>query len=168
MKQLGFTRCQSDAGIFFNKEYKIVVIAYVDDCLFIGKELKRVLQAKEAFMTIWECRDLGKAKEFLRMRIRCKGRKLILDQQDYLDKIVKRFDMQELNTAYTPLPSGYEPEKNKEKTTDTFRQEYQSVVGSLLYIMIGTRPDISFAVTKMAQFSANPSPKHMHAAKHIM
>ena len=34
--------------------------------------------------------------------------------------------------------------------------------------MIGTRPDISFAVTKMAQFSANPSPKHMHTAKHII
>ena len=55
-------------------------------------------------MTIWECQDLGEAKEFLRMRIRHEGRKLILDQHDYLDKIVKRFDMQELNTAYMPLP----------------------------------------------------------------
>ena len=71
-------------------------------------------------MTIWECRDLGEAKEFLRMRIRREGHKLILDQQDYLDKIVKRFDMQELNTAYMLLPSGYEPEENKEKTTDAF------------------------------------------------
>ena len=102
------------------------------------------------------------------MRIRREGRKLILDQQDYLDKIVKCFDMQESNTAYTPLPSGYELEENKEKATDAFCQEYQSVIGSLLYIMIGTRPDISFAVTKMAQFSANPSPKHMRAAKHII
>ena len=115
MKRLGFTRCQSDAGIFFNKEYKIVVIAYVDDCLFIGKELKRVLQAKEVFMTIWECRDLGEAKEFLRMRIRHEGRKLILDQQDYLDKIVKRFEMQESSTAYTPLPSGYELEELRKR-----------------------------------------------------
>ena len=53
---------------------------------------------------IWECRDLGEAIEFLRMRIRHEGCKLlILDQQDYLDKIVKRFDMQESNTAYMPL-----------------------------------------------------------------
>ena len=118
-------------------------------------------------MAIWECRDLGEAKEFLRMRIRREGHKLILDQQDYLDKIVKCFNMQESNTAHTPLPSGYELEEHKEKTTDAFRQEYQSVIGSLLYIMIGTRPDISFAVTKMVQFSANPSLKHMHAAKHI-
>ena len=82
--------------------------------------------------------------------------------------IGKRFDMQESNTAYMPLPSGYEPEENKEKMTDVFQQEYQSFVGSLLYIMIGTRPNISFAVTKMAQFSANPSLKHMHAAKHTI
>ena len=36
-----------------------------------------------------------------------------------------------------------------------------------MYIMIGTRPDIFFAVTKMAQFSANPSPKHTVAQKTV-
>ena len=34
--------------------------------------------------------------------------------------------------------------------------------------MIGTQPDISFAITKMVQFSANPSSKHMNTAKHIL
>ena len=157
MKQLGFTCHQSDAGIFINKEHRIMVIAYVDDCVFLGTNLKRVLQAKAAFMQIWECWDLGKAKKNFRMRIKHEGY-----------KIIKCFDMQELNTAYAPLPAGYEPEENKEKATDSLWLEYQSVIRSLLYIMIGTRPDISFAVTKMAQFSANPSPKHLQAAKHII
>ena len=156
MKRMGFTCLQSDAGIFFNKKYGIIIIAYVDDCIFLGKDLKRVLQAKEAFMEIWECRDLGEVKEFLRMRIWHQGRKLILDQHDYLEKVVQRFKLQKSNAAHTPLPFGYEPEENKETATAAHRLEYQSVIGSLLYIMLGTRPDVSFAVIKMAQFSANP------------
>jgi hypothetical protein len=168
MKQMGFTRLRSDAGIFVNKKYGIIVIVYVDDCIFLGKDLKRVLQAKEAFMIKWECRDIGEAKEFLRMRIRREGRKLILDQHVYLDKIVTRFNLQKSNSVYTPLPYGYEPEENKETATATQRLEYQSVIGSLLYIMLGTRPDVSFAVIKMAQFSANPSLKHLNVAKHII
>ena len=108
-------------------------------------------------MKIWECRDLGKAKEFLRMRIRRQGKTLILDQHDYLDKIIIRFKMQEANAAHTPLPYGYEPEENANTASDSQRLEYQSVIGSLLYIMLGTQPDISFAVIKMAQFSANPT-----------
>ena len=44
---------------------------------------------------------------------------------------------------------------------------YQSIIGSLLYIMLGTCPDITYAVTKLAQFSTNPSHEHMEKAKYI-
>ena len=41
------------------------------------------------------------------------------------------------------------------------------VIGSLLYLMIGTRPDIAFAVTKLAQFAACPSEEHFNEALYI-
>ena len=44
---------------------------------------------------------------------------------------------------------------------------YQSIIGSLLYLMIGTRPDIAYAVTHLSQFCTNPSPEHYKAALHI-
>jgi hypothetical protein len=44
---------------------------------------------------------------------------------------------------------------------------YQSIIGSLLYLMIGTRPDISYAVTHLSQFTTNPSEDHYKAALHI-
>ena len=55
VKRLGFVRLHSDARIFINKTHKIIIIAYVDDCIFMGKNLKCVKQAKEAFMKMWEC-----------------------------------------------------------------------------------------------------------------
>ena len=44
---------------------------------------------------------------------------------------------------------------------------YQSIIGSLLYLMIGTRPDIAFAVTHLSQFSTNPTKDHYKAAQHV-
>jgi len=41
------------------------------------------------------------------------------------------------------------------------------VIGSLLYIMLGTRPDIAFAVTKLSQFTANPTKDHLVKALYI-
>jgi hypothetical protein len=168
MKRLGFTRLFADAGIFRHNKFKVVAIAYVDDCLFLGADLNIVMKVKNQFMQIWECRDLGEAKEFLKMRIERHGNKIYLDQVEYLNKIVKRFNMEDSQSVRTPLPTAYEPSENEGEATPAERQLYQSVIGSLLYIMLGTRPDISFAVIKLAQFAANPSKDHMSKALYVL
>ena len=52
----------------------------------------------------------------------------------------------------TPLPSNWDPKENKGKATAAEITHYQSIIGSLLYLMIGTRPDISYAVTHFVTF----------------
>ena len=72
MSSLGFQHTQSDAGVFV-KTYKggdYVVIVYIDDTLFGSPNKKLAQEEKAKFMRIWECRDLGEAKEFLGMKIR--------------------------------------------------------------------------------------------------
>ena len=64
-------------------------------------------------MKKWECRDLGDAKEFLRMRIVRKGRSIHLDQCSYLEKVLERCSMTNARPAPTPLPAGYIPAPNK-------------------------------------------------------
>ena len=159
MKRLGFGCTTSDAGVFFTKREGQLVIAvvYVDDALFFGKNKVAVKQVKKTFMDIWECRDLGEAREFLRMKIWREVKKIFLDQADYLKTVVERFGMSNARGATTPLPAGYVPVESKDQCTPEFRKTYQSIIGSLLYIMLGTRPDITYAVTKLAQFVANPS-----------
>ena len=95
MKRLGFGRTMSDAGVFFTKKegQLVIVIVYVDDALFFGENKQAVKRVKKTFMDIWECRDLGEAREFLRMKIRRKGKKILLDQADYLRTVVECFGM---------------------------------------------------------------------------
>ena len=89
MANQGFTRLSSDSGIFVNKDRSIIVIVYVDDVLFMGADKKQILCAKEHFIKIWECRDLGDVQEFLHMHIMRRDNKIFLDQSVYLDKVLQ-------------------------------------------------------------------------------
>ena len=98
----------------------------------------------------------------------CKNRTLTLDQCVYAEKVLKRFGMQNAKSAQTLLPTGYNPKVSETEATSDLRSQYQSVIGSLLYIMLGTRPDIAFAVIHMSQFCANPSQEHLSQALYIV
>lgn len=118
-------------------------------------------------MKRWECRDLGDVQEFLRMRINRHGRTIKIDQCAYLDTVLERFGMTNCKPKTTPLPEGYMPMAHEGAVNPARRQRFQTVIGSLLYLMLGTRPDIAFAVTKLAQHSANPSEEHLDKALNI-
>jgi len=92
---------------------------------------------------------------------------IFIDQAAYLQKIVQHFGMTNAKTAKTPLPQGYKPLPNESPVDPSLHLKFQSVIGSLLYIMLGTRPDIAYAVTVMSQFAVNPSCEHLDKALYI-
>ena len=169
MEKLGFVSLSSDAGIFLfrGKGSFVIAIVYVDDAIFMGPVRALAYEMKRRFMERWETRDLGEVTEFLRMRITRSGSKIHLDQTAYLETVLQRCGMSEAKPTTTPLPAGYVPEVNSTVASPELRSRYQTVIGSLLYLMLGTRPDISFAVTKLAQHAANPSDDHLSKALYI-
>jgi len=76
--------------------------------------------------------------------------------------------MADAKVAQTPLPTGYKPELFDGTATAALRSQYQQVIGSLLYLMLRTHPDLAFAVTQMAKFAHNPSEEHLLKARYIM
>ena len=104
MKALGFKRLNSDARIYVCCEGAdlIVAVVYVDDAVFLGKNKKLVDKKKALFMDKWECQDLGDVKEFLRMRVKRQGLDVIIDQVDYLKKVLERFDKCKADTNSAP------------------------------------------------------------------
>jgi hypothetical protein len=172
--EMGFRRCKADPGTYYKiiGEEIITLLIYVDDALFMGSNKAQVLAHKTQFMKRWESRDLGQAKEYLGMRIirDRKKRTISLDQTRYAEKVVKRFGQENCKPVSVPLPTRYNPRPHstQNQSNATLRSRYQSVIGSLLYIMLGTRPDIAFAVIKMSQFSSNPTEEHLQKALYIV
>jgi len=146
----------------------VIILVYVDDIILTGPNAAQVASKKKLFMDKWECCDLGECKEFLCMRIDYQGGKTYLDQVPYLEKILKHFGMADAKAAQTPLPTGYKPEPFYGTATAALRSQYQSVIGSLLYLMLGTHFNLAFTVTQMAKFTHNPSEEHLLKTRHIL
>jgi hypothetical protein len=76
------------------------------------------------------------------MHLTQKGKDIHLDQRDYLDKVLEHFSMTNAKGVPTPLPSNWVPQLAKGKASPELLRNYQSIIGLLLYLMIGTCPDI--------------------------
>ena len=76
--------------------------------------------------------------------------------------------MADAKAAQTPLPTSYKPELFDETAMAALQSQYQLVIGSLLYLMLGTRPYLAFTVTQMAKFTHNPSEEHLLKTRHIL
>ena len=101
------------------------------------------------------------------MRITRTRSGITIDQCNYLEKVLTRFQLTDAKGAITPLPTSWEPKANTGQATAAEITCYQSIIGSLLYIMIRTRPNIAFTVTHLSQSSKNPTKDHYKAAQHV-
>jgi len=173
MLALGFKRCKSNASVYYYHDKKtkalVIAIVYVDDVYFMDTKDSLLLnELKQKFMARWECCDLGKTTEFLGMHISCdcKNQKIFIDQYKYLEKVLVCFNVV-TNPTHTPLPSEFSFKPNEKQCDPKFRQNYQQLVGSLMYLIISSRPDIGFTVVKLAQQMANPSNDHYRVGLHL-
>ena len=168
MQSQGFRRSQVDHCMYTKKAGDgslIILVLYVDDMLIVGKDIHGSFDMK----------DLGDANHILGMRILRKSSKgvLFLSQQEYISKVLQRFNMEGGKTIGVPLPPYLKLSAEDSPTSDDEKAEmakvpYASAVGSLIYAMVATRPDIAFAVGVVSRYMANPRKKHWEAVKGIM
>ena len=102
-----------------------------------------------------------------------KNKLLALSQASYIDKVLIRFAMQESKKGNLPSRHGISlsreqcPKTTQEKESMS-RVPHASAVGSLMYAMLCTRPDICYAVGIVSRFQSNPGFDHWVAVKHIL
>ena len=101
------------------------------------------------------------------MRIQRDGSKILIDQCTYLEKVLERYGMTNAKSATTPLPQGYYSLSYNGQVDPNVQSCFQQVIGSLLYIMLGTQPDIGYAVTALSWHAAKPSQEHLDKVLYI-
>lgn len=106
-------------------------------------------------------KNLGPARQILGMKIsrdRQNG-KLWLSQEKYVEKVLERFNMSKAKPVTTPLAGQFALSTNQCPTSEKDKEEMKKVplaVGSLMYAMVCTRPDIAHAVGVVSRFLSNP------------
>ncbi|KAH9667833.1 hypothetical protein KPL70_021191 [Citrus sinensis] len=146
---------------------------------------KRIFKLKEGvagsesvrseYDSLFEMKDLGSAAKILGMQIkrdRC-AKTLFITQSGYLKRVVSRFGMVNSNPVTTPVVAHFklskQQEPEEEADIDHIRRiSYSSAVGSIMYAMVCTRPDVANGFGLVSRFMGNPGKEHWEAAKWLL
>src|SRR5512141_2527967 len=149
------------------------LILYVDDILLMRNDIEFLDSIKAYLNKCFSMKDLGEAAYILGIKIyRDRSRCLIgLSQRTYLDKILKIWintrrgsclylQGVRLSTAQCPTTA-----EDREKMSVI---PYASAIGSIMYAMLCTRPDVNLAVSLVGRYQSNPGMEHRTAVKNIL
>src|SRR5262249_29170043 len=92
---------------------------------------------------------------------------LQLSQSQYIKTKLSRFNMQDSKPVKTPMQNSLKLKKLTPEEPRCNQKQYQQAIGSLMYAMIGSRPDIAYAISSLSQYSCDPSESHWKAVKHV-
>ena len=120
-------------------------------------------------------KDLGKAAYILGIKIyRDRSRRLIgLSQSTYLDKVLKKFKIDQSSKGFLPMLQGVKLSQFQCPTTAEDREKmkvipYASTIGSIMYAMLCTRPDVCLAMSIAGRYQSNPGVEHWTTVKIIL
>jgi len=174
---LGFTALPNEPCLYFRRTGdKIAMIAlYVDDMVIAGSDLELVQDIKNKLSDKYQMSDLGEVNQILGcevIRDHTLGR-IMMIQRLYIKQILKKFfpDIV-LNSVLTPMAVQVYLVRSMcpmsaEEIAYMKNIPYRQAVGCLLWLAMGTRPDIAYAVSQVARFCENPGREHWEAVQRI-
>ena len=136
---------------------------HVDDFLIIDNNPELRQKFIEDMSKSFKLDFLGDAKWVLQVKITRTPNSITIDQSKYIKDVLEKFEMTNCKPASTPMEK--EIVKSDLKCD---KSEYMSLVGSLIYVAVVTRPDISFAVSTVSQSMSDPCMSDFIAAKRIL
>jgi hypothetical protein len=120
-------------------------------------------------------KDLDVTKLCLGLQIEHFYNDIFVHQSNYIQKMLKRFNMDKTHPLSTPMvvrsfdvkKDPYRLRKNNEKALDP-EVPYLSAIKTLMYLANNTRPDIIFSVNILARYSSDPTRRHWNRIKHVL
>jgi hypothetical protein len=171
---IGLTQCESDPCLFFKitPDGTLHALIYVDDIVTGGPD--KLLdwfhvQLSNKYRVVRE--DLNWV---LGIEVTHPTQDTLkISQGAFVRSLLQKYKMDDCNAVRTPMEEGSKLSKAEQPQTQAEALEmkqypYRALIGSLLYLSVCTRPDISFAVGVLARFCENPGLPHWHAAKRVL
>jgi hypothetical protein len=178
-------------GLFYGKG--IIILVYVDDIMILATTSNNLQSLCNALHQRFHAAPpkgatipIGNYFQYIGLDIQLdrKSSTTFINQSGYIVKVLEQFNMTNCRPCHIPMEEGLKlsllppplgEQQQSSSSHDGFLQEYTTVnqstywkaIGCLLYIALGSRPDIAYATTTLGQFSSNPNSIHWTAIKHL-
>ena len=169
LKKLNFVQTASDPCIYYRKTGGDIMYigVYVDDIILAGRTVKQLEEIKRDLSQEFDIKDLGKLRYFLGMKVVQdeESQSIWIGQPAYAEDLLNKHGMKDSKPTGTPVDVNSKLQPTTNQADPVNQTEYQSAVGSLMYLAVSTRPDIAFTVNNLARFNSNPQKEHWTALK---
>ena len=161
----------ADCCVYVSKtKSKLILCIWVDDglvCSTLNDSIEEILSYMGGAFRITQ----GLAEVYVGLHItRDRDRRLIhIDQRHYLERILRRFNHEDCHSVSVPSDPSSAAQMRLAKPEDSpITFPYRECIGCLQFAQIGTRFDISYAISNMSRFNNNPTATHVSGVKRIL
>ena len=148
---------------------------YVDDLIILSKSLAEINKVKQSMSERFKMQDFGEASVILGIKIQrdLTAGTLILSQAKYARSLLDRFEMKGTRGTSIPLSASVtfgkdQCPQSEEDTHVMLDAPYRQAIGSLMYLMVSTRPDLAYAIQVLSRFGSNPGIIHWKGLKKVL
>ncbi|CAI7779819.1 unnamed protein product, partial [Closterium sp. NIES-54] len=172
LEEIGFTPSSADHSLFMlgEGEQRSFMVVYVDDILIFSPSSDLVKEVMLKLQDKFKCKALGDVSFYLGLHIErdVEKRCMRVNQRKYLEALAANFGQSEGHVA-TPFPSGFKCVKGPEEESvgEEERRRFHSLVGSLMYAAVNTRPDVAFATGHLARVVQCPNEEQVAAGMRV-
>ncbi|CAI7900311.1 unnamed protein product [Closterium sp. NIES-53] len=172
LEEIGFTPSTADHSLFMlgEGEQRSFMVVYVDDILIFSPSSDLVKEVMLKVQDKFKCKALGDVSFYLGLHIErdVEKRCMRVHQRKYMEALAANFGQSECHVA-TPFPSGFKCVKGPEEECvgEEERRRFHSLVGSLMYAAVNTRPDVAFATGQLARVVQCPNEEQVAAGMRV-
>ena len=173
--KFGFKKLESDEAVFvlWRGDLVTIISTHVDDLSIATNDTVSYERLNKALSDEFQMKDLGDMKYYLGMHVERTADTLKLHQKEYVNKVVERFKKTTAEPVSTPsVPGQILSDPSSPLSADESKQmedkPFRSATGSCMYAVVGTRPDVAYAVHALTRHFVNPSVRDWKAAMRVV
>ena len=166
----GFTQLLSDSCVYIRRDHRgiAIITVWVDNLLLFASSIEAMEAMCDNLKSEWQMTELGEPSKIVGIEIAVGERSITISQKKYIENILLKEGLERANSVSMPLNPNILLEPNPNGDEGDRSNSYARLLGELQFLANATRPDIAFAVNRLASYTANPSIQHISALKRIL
>jgi hypothetical protein len=170
MQKHGFKPMHSDPCVYIRREGDgfVIMMVWVDDLLLFTMSDALMDKMKTNISIEWETMDLGEPSKIISIEITQSANTISISQKQYIETILRHEGMEGTNPVTMPLDPNSPLGPNLDSNEGSRSNSYACLLGELQFLANTTHLDISYIVSWLASYTANPSMQHMGVLKRVL